>query len=91
MGLNEELLNRRVIEERSDRWRIGPKISLLDCVNKTGLIESADDNEQIEGEVLFGKHKGRSYGWVKRNDYGYFSWAYDKIPQFKRGAQKEQL
>jgi len=79
---------------KNKQWQIGEKISLSDCVNKTGVIEIADlfsktpKISKVQGEVSFGKHKGKTYGWIKKHDAGYFRWACETIPRFEKDARK---
>lgn len=39
------------------------------------------------GLIAFGKHKGKTYNWVYKNDIGWMTWAFANIQGFKAKAE----
>lgn len=69
------------------------KITLKDCINKTGLVEKLTNlfPENETGLVGFGKYSDKSHKWIKENDLRYFDWMYENVYKFKIGADRNNL
>ena len=65
-------------------------ISLKNCIEKSGEIEAGEPikstykgKEVNKADVIgFGKYKGKTKDFVKKNDIGYFTWAKENVKNF---------
>lgn len=46
-----------------------------------------DEFEQVDKTIKFGKHKGKTYSFVYKNDSRWFYWAMDNIQGFRAKAE----
>jgi len=70
---------------KSAAWLSIKKITLADCLNKTGEIIAGEPlNKKVSQEKVFtfGKYSGRTYKWVEQNDSNYYNWAKENIKGF---------
>jgi len=89
--LEAEAARLKVIQDKDQKWRKGPKITRkdIDLAIKNGgeLRMPPDEFEQVDKTIKFGKHKGKTYSFVYKNDSRWFYWAMDNIQGFRAKAE----
>ncbi len=86
---------------KNDNWKKGHRITkeqltnarLVDDVSehfgrrKVKEIDINADGGFVSKTVNFGKHKGRTYHWIYKNDAYWWSWAIENIQGFRDKAE----
>lgn len=89
--LDAAIENLKVIQAKDQKWRKGPKITRKDidlAIKNGGELEMPPDEMQMVDKIIkFGKHKGKTYNWVYKNDKYWFTWAMDNIQGFRAKAE----
>jgi len=95
--LELELARAKNLKNNKDAWkkvRISgiSKKDIQDAVANGGELVMKDNpppgapTGSVSNLISFGKHKGKTYNWVYKNDVSWITWAFENIRGFKEKA-----